>query len=86
MLKFEFGGPILPFKYFPIATLNADDLMMYYTDTRRVIKESGGTVIAVVTDNNCVNQRFLDEIPQRFLGEEFPLNDSVHLTKCLRNN
>ena len=85
LLKFEFGGPILPFKYFPIATLTADDLMMYYTDTRHVIKESGGTVIAVITDNNRVNQRFLDKIPELF-HEELPLNDSVHLTKCLRNN
>ena len=85
LLKFEFGGPILPFKYFPIATLNADDLMMYYTETRHVINESGGTVIAVITDNNRVNQRFLQNITESFHGE-LPLNDSVHLTKCLRNN
>jgi len=86
LLKFEMGGPIIPYKYYPISVLNATKMFCYYKEVRNTILESGGQVIAVVTDNCRVNQRFLEMVEKEFHNEELPLNDTVHLLKCLRNN
>ena len=86
LLKFEMGGPIIPYKYYPIFTLNATTMFSYYKEIRNTVLESGSQILAVVTDNCRVNQRFLEMIENDFRNEELPLNDTVHLLKCLRNN
>ena len=66
LLKFETGGPIIPYKYCPIFTLNARTMFSYYKGVRDTIFESGGHVLAVITDNCRVNQRFLEMIEKEF--------------------
>lgn len=86
LIKFEMGGPIIPYKYYPISILDANKMFSYYKEIRNSIIESGGQVVAVVTDNCRVNQRFLEMVEKEFPNEELSLNDTVHLLKCLRNN
>ena len=62
LIKFEHGGPIIPFKYLPVHTLSQSDMMMLYSQTRDLLFKAGVNVLAVITDNNRTNQKFLNEI------------------------
>ena len=86
LIKFEFGGPVIPFKYFPCSKVTHIDMLAYYVDIRNIILAAGGTIVTVISDNNRTNQKFLDALETKFPGEELTLIDSVHLMKSLRNN
>ncbi len=55
LLKFEMGGPIIPYKYYPIFSLNATTMYSNYKEIRKTVLESGSQILAVVTDKIVVS-------------------------------
>ena len=99
MVKCLLGGPKFMADCIPIFTLTAK---FQYDNVVRVIEEIqniDGQVIAVICDNNRINQRFFSLFPD-FDNQKpwvvrnpstcssplFLLNDIVHLIKSFRNN
>lgn len=92
MVHCLFGGPQLVGKAIPVKKLNSK---FQYDQTQlllQAIRDSGGTVAAIVTDDYRVNQQFFKKFktqrnkPWQTTDNTFLLFDYVHLLKNVRNN
>ena len=99
MVKCMFGGKKFLAKLVPVAALNSDFMFNVVRSVIEMIDECGGTVIAVVNDNNRVNQSFRKKFqaynelapwivrsPANPRQPIFLLYDSTHILKNIRNN
>ena len=99
MVKCLFGGPKFLVKLIPCAGLKADFQFQCVQEVLLSLERSGAKVVAVINDNNRMNQAFFrmfcpisPETPWmvRSATDEdrpmFLLFDPVHLIKNLRNN
>lgn len=95
MITCLFGGPKFVMKIYPVAKLTASFQIEIIKSVKSAVQEAGGKPVAVIMDNNKVNQVSIismsHELP--FLcstaSHEEPfylLNDTVHILKCIRNN
>ena len=94
MVKCMFGGPLFIVKILPVCNLNCKFQFEQVNSVIRMIQCALGKVIAIICDNNHVNQGFYKLFetvpgkPWRVTGETpiFLLYDYVHLWKNVRNN
>ena len=97
MIVSLFGGPVFLAKVIPVKRITASFQKDEVNLVSNAIKEGGGKVVAILLDNNKVNQSFMRAFPtdegkpwvmtDSESGEKtFVLNDYVHVFKCLRNN
>ena len=85
-----FGGPKFLLRMLPVKGLDASFL---FEETQKIIssiKDAGGSIISIISDNNRVNQAFFKrfdlEKPWLTKGGIFLLFDFVHIVKSIRNN
>ena len=90
MICCMFGGKQILYKALPVFRLDAE---FQYQQTLLIlngIRNSGGTVIVILCDNNRVNQNFFKRFdcvtPWRTRDNIFLLFNYVHLLKSIRNN
>ena len=85
-----FGGPKFLVKMLPVCKLDSDFLYSQTIALKNQIKNAGGNMIAIVCDDNRVNQAFFKQFncvsPWRTHEDIFLLFDYVHLMKSVRNN
>ena len=74
----------------PISILDIDFLYDQSKTLMDQIKDSGGDLVAIICNNNRVNQAFLKKIscisPWKTEDNVFLLFDFVHIVKSIRNN
>ena len=85
-----FGGKKVLYKALPVFRLDAD---FQYEKTMLIInsiKKCDGTIVAILCDNNRVNQSFFKKFdcitPWCIKDNTFLLFDYVHILKSIRNN
>lgn len=99
MITFAFGGPKHCLRLSPVANLESSYMVDFIRSCCIAVERSGGKVIAVICDNNRVNQRAYSELagtksphPWRTESPACPgrpmylLPDKTHLLKSIRNN
>ena len=93
MVKCLFGGPEIVAKVLPVRDLDAAFQYEQATILTDAIREHGGAVVAIVADDNRVNQKFFQNfqtVPDKPWmcadGSTYLLYDYVHVMKCVRNN
>ena len=87
----QFGGPKFLFRMIPVVDLNADFLFAENKKLVNCVREAGGNVVAIISDNNRVNQKFFKMFScaeKQWLTVDgiFLFFDFVHLFKSIRNN
>ena len=88
MIDCMYGGP----RMIPVAKLTSEFLSEQVNGNISSIKSAGGSVRALICDDNRTNQKFLKSFqvapnkPWRTIDNVFLLFDYVHLTKSIRNN
>ena len=90
MICCMFGGKKILYKALLVFRLDAEFQCQQTLLILNGIRNSGGTVIAILCDNNRVNQNFFKRFdcvtPWRTRDNIFLLFDYVHLLKSIRNN
>ena len=85
-----FGGPKFLFRMLPVHKLDTSFLREQTDNIIRSVNEVGGNIVAIVCDNNRVNQSFFKSFecvrPWLTTGGIFLLFDFVHILKSIRNN
>ena len=74
----------------PVSKLNSDFLFEQSSFLSNNIQNAGGNLVAIICDNNRVNQAFFKRFscssPWRTVDNIFVLVDFVHILKSIRNN
>ena len=90
MIVSLFGGPKFLYKMLPVYKLDSDFLFDQCNTILNGIKFVDGKCVAVICDNNRVNQSFFKkfELQKPYLTTDnlFLLFDYVHIMKSIRNN
>ena len=85
-----FGGKKFLHKALPVYRLDADFQYQQILKLLEGIRCSDATTLAILCDNNKVNQSFFNKFelvsPWCTTGNIFLLFDYIHLIKSLRNN
>lgn len=85
-----FGGKQFLYKALPVTGLDANFQYDQTVQTIEKIKKCGGSVVAIICDNNKVNKKFFGMFNLRnnwcTNDNIFLLYDFVHLIKSIRNN
>ena len=90
MLVSSFGGSSFLVKMLPVNKLDSTFLFEQTENLLRQIRHAGGEIIAIICDNNRVNQAFFKMFdlvsPWQTRDNIFLLFDFVHIVKSIRNN
>ena len=90
MIVSLFGGPKFLYKMLPVYKLDSDFLFDQCNTILNGIKFVDGKCVAIICDNNRVNQSFFKkfELQKPYLTTDnlFILFDYVHIMKSIRNN
>ena len=92
MIDCLFGGPTFLSKMIPVTKMTRAFLSEQIDITLEAIISAGGTVQAMICDNNRTNQSLFNKIktvdgkPWRTPNDMFLLFDYVHIMKNIRNN
>lgn len=90
MIVCLYGGPKFLVKMLPVSKLDTDFLYNQSVMLIDQIKHSGGKLVAIICDNNRVNQAFFKKFPcsspWKTENNVFLLFDFVHIIKSIRNN
>ena len=87
----QFGGPKFLFRMIPVVDLDSDFLFKENKKLVNCVREAGGNVVAIISDNNRVNQKFFKMFScaeKQWLTVDgiYLFFDFVHLFKSIRNN
>ncbi len=92
MLKCLFGGPTFIVKMLPVCKLDSKYQFTVVSSVIDAISAADGRLVAILCDNNKVNQRFyqlfnvVPDKPWLAVDGTFLLYDYVHIWKNVRNN
>ena len=92
MIKCLFGGPTFLIRLIPVCGLDAEFQHDVAVDVLNSVDSAGGKVVAIICDDNRVNQRMFQKFetlpnkPWLRIDQTFLLFDYVHLLKNVRNN
>ena len=92
MLKFLFRGPTFIVKMLPVCKLDSKYQFTVVSSVIDAISAADGRLVAILCDNNKVNQRFyqlfnvVPDKPWLAVDGTFLLYDYVHIWKNVRNN
>ena len=90
MIVCLYGGPKFLVKMLPVNKLDTNFLYDQSEHLIKQIKDNGGNLVAIICDNNRVNQAFFKRFsctsPWRTEDNIFLLFDFVHILKSIRNN
>ena len=100
MVKSCFGGGKFLAKLIPVSTLDANFLFETVTSVISILTDCGGHVVALINDNNRVNQKYFTTFTPFSLPEKpwivknphvpsepmFLMYDPTHILKNIRNN